>query len=438
VAIKMILASHLASPDQVRRFQDEARAAAQLRHPHIVHIHEVGLCHGQHYFAMEYVEGISLAQRLAQGPFQPEEAARLVLRVALAVEHLHRHGYIHRDLKPSNILLDREGGPYVTDFGLAKAFSQSAEPTASGVIAGTPSYMAPEQASGRNEELGPASDVYSLGAILYELLTGRPPFQEASALDTLLKVLGGEPEVPRRLNRRIPRSLELVCMKCLARSPGDRYASAVQLANDLDSFLQGHALEARPPYFLQPIWRWSRREPALAMRLAALGLFAIVESVNYAAGIGLSRAGFHPGMAVLLGLWAVSSILFQRLVKRWPGSIPARFGWGAIDSALLLGGLLIADGVASSLIIGYPLLIVASGLWYRVRFVWFMTALSIVSYGVLVCDYWYRRPELAETCYLGIDRHVIFLVALVVVATVTSYLVARIRALSSYYGAGIP
>ena len=236
------------------------------------------------------------------------------------------------------------------------------------------------------------------------------------------------------MNRQIPRSLELVCLKCLARSPGDRYASAAELAADLDRFLQGHALEARPPHFLQPLWRWTRREPALAIRLAALGMFAIVDFVNYSAGIGLTREGFHSSMAILIGLWAVSSILFQWLVKMRPGSIPARFGWGAIDSALLLSVLLVADGAASSLTVGYPLLIVASGLWYRVRFVWFMTALSVASYGVLVWDSWYRRPELAKTWYLGTDHHVIFLLALLVVAAVTSYLVARIRALSSYYG----
>ena len=194
VAIKMILASHLASPDQVRRFQEEARAAAGLKHPHIVHIHEVGQCHGRHYFAMEYIEGMSLAERLARGPLKPEEAARLVLHVARAVEHLHRHGYIHRDLKPSNILLDAEGEPYVTDFGLAKAFAPGSQATTTGVIAGTPSYMSPEQAAGHNAEVSRSSDIYSLGAILYEAMTGRPPFRAESPLDTLLAVLGGEPE----------------------------------------------------------------------------------------------------------------------------------------------------------------------------------------------------------------------------------------------------
>ena len=173
VAIKMILASHLASAEHVRRFQTEAQAAARLRHSNIVHIHEVGQCHGQHYFTMEYIEGESLAERIARRPDRRRTtAARLVSAVARAVDHLHQQGIVHRDLKPSNILLDGDGQPYVTDFGLAKVFVPGSEMTATGVIAGTPSYMAPEQASGRSAEVGPAADVYSLGAILYELLTG--------------------------------------------------------------------------------------------------------------------------------------------------------------------------------------------------------------------------------------------------------------------------
>jgi serine/threonine-protein kinase len=433
VAVKMILASHLASPDQVRRFQEEARAAAGLRHPHIVHIHEVGQCHGQHYFAMEYIEGMSLAERLARGPLEAEEAARLVLHVARAVEHLHQHGYIHRDLKPSNILLDAEGEPYVSDFGLAKAFAPGSAATTTGVIAGTPSYMSPEQAAGHNAEVGRSSDVYSLGAILYEAMTGRPPFRAESALDTLLAVLGGEPELPRRLNRRLPRELELICLKCLSRSPQDRYATAGGLADDLDRFLKGEALEARPPHLPQRIWRWARREPALSMRLAALGVFYAVEWVNYSAGI--IDGTFHGKMTILIALWSASAIVFQQWVKARPGSIPARFGWGAIDSALFLSILLVADGAASPLIAGYSLLIVASGLWYRVRFVWFMTALSMLSYGVLIFDFYVRRAaELQKVCSPGIDRHVIFLVAMVLLAAATSYLVARIRTLSGYFG----
>ena len=224
VAVKMILATHLASPEHIRRFQVEAWAAARLRHANITQIHDVGQHHGQHYFTMEYIEGESLAQRIARQRLSFDAIVRLLSIVARAVDHLHAQGVVHRDLKPSNILLDRDDQPYVTDFGLAKVFVPGSEATATGVIAGTPSYMAPEQASGHSSEVGPATDIYSLGAILYELLTGEPPFRQENPLDTLLDILGREPRYPRQLNPRVPHGLELICLKCLAKSPADRYA----------------------------------------------------------------------------------------------------------------------------------------------------------------------------------------------------------------------
>jgi serine/threonine protein kinase len=433
VAIKMILASHLASAEHVRRFQVEARAAARLQHPHIVHIHEVGQVHGQHFFAMEHIDGQSLAERLAQGPVELPAAVRLIAQVARAIGHLHREGIVHRDLKPSNILLDAEEQPYVTDFGLAKVFSAGGDATATGVIAGTPSYMAPEQAAGRNAEVGPASDIYSLGAILYELLTGRPVFQEETALDTLLQVLAGEPIPPRRVNPKIPRALELIVLKALARSPAERYASAEALADDLDRFLRGEAIAARPPHLLQRVGAWARREPALASRLAGLGVFYLAELVNYS--LGLINSPEHRTLSILVGIWALSAIVFQQALKFQRWSLSARFVWGTLDAALLLTILLVVGyGVASSLLVGYPLLIVASGLWFRVRFVWYMTALSLASYGVLVLDAYFRRPFLLEDFQIGNDRHIIFAVSLVVLAGIVAYLVGRVRALSSYYG----
>jgi len=429
VAIKMILASHLASPEHVRRFQVEARAAARLHHPHIVQIHEVGQVHGQHFFAMEYVEGISLAERLAQGPVDLETAARLVSQVARAVAHLHGQGIVHRDLKPSNILLDAEGKPYVTDFGLAKVFRADSA-TTTGTVLGTASYMAPEQASGHRASVGPASDVYSLGAVLYELLTGQPPFRAETPLDTLMLVLSQDPPLPRSLNRHVPRSLELIALRCLAKEPAQRYASADALADDLERFLKGEALSVRPPSLVQRIWNWTRREPALASRLGVLGLFFVVETVNYMLGTVLPD--FHLKACVLMGCWAVSAVVFQQLlrVKRW--SIPACFVWGTLDSVLLLALLLIANGVASSLVVAYPLLIVGSGLWFRERFVWFMTGLSAVSYSILMVDFYFIRTNLQDKFDPRFDRHVNFLVGLICVAWVVAYLVQRVRALSAY------
>jgi serine/threonine-protein kinase len=437
VAVKMILASYLASAEHVRRFQAEARAAGQLRHPNIVHIHEVGQIHGQHYFVMEYIEGPSLAQRIAEEPMDVDTAVRLVLKVARAVDHLHQHQIVHRDLKPSNILVDSQGQPFVTDFGLAKVFTSDSNRTATGVIAGTPSYMSPEQAAGRTDEVGPASDVYSLGAILYELLTGKPPFHEENPLDTVMQVLSCDPVLPRRLNRRIPRPLQLICLKCLAKRPEERYPSARVLAEDLEHFHLGESLIAKPPHLVQRAWSWSRREPALALRLAALAGFYAVELINYY-GFNPSDTqwrSFHFKISLVLSLWVVSSFILQQFLKSQRWSIPARFLWGTLDAALLTAILLIADGAASPLVVGYFLLIAGSGLWFRVRFVWFMTALLLVSYGVLTTDfYMWRHEELQKQFDVGADRHVLFIVAMLVMANIVAYLVDRVRALSNFYG----
>ena len=432
VAVKMILASHLASAEHVRRFQAEARAAARLQHPHIVAIHEVGQLHGQHYFAMEYVEGESLAQRIAKGSIDFTWAVRTMLAVAQAVDYLHRQAVVHRDLKPSNILLDAEDRPYVTDFGLAKVFTVGSEMTATGVIAGTPSYMSPEQASGSSLEVGPASDVYSLGAIFYELLTLQPPYLNENPLDTLLQVLGGEPIAPRRVNAKIPRNLELICQKCLAKTPGERYPSAAALADDLEHHLRGEPLVARPPHLGQRVARWIRRQPALAARLGGLGAFYLVELANY--GLGTVTREFHLRISLLLAVWAIASIVCQQFLEHRRWGTTTQFVWGALDSVLFLAVLLVGNGVASALLFGYALLIVGAGLWFRVRFVWFMTLLSLLSYGVLVWDFYFRRTELQAAFDTRWDRHIIFALALVVLGATVSYLVQRLRALSAYYG----
>jgi serine/threonine-protein kinase len=434
VAVKMILASHLASQEHVRRFQVEAKAAAGLRHAGIVQIHDVGQCHGQHYFTMQYIEGESLAQRIAAGPIEVDAAARLVMQVARAVDHLHRHGIVHRDLKPSNILLDWEGSPYVTDFGLAKVFAEDSDLTATGVIAGTPSYMSPEQAAGRRREIGPASDVYSLGVILYELLTGRPAFREASPLDTLMQVLNGEPRLPRKANPRVPRALELVCLKCMAKSPDERYPSAEALAEDLDRFLKGEALDAQPPNAARRVAAWARREPALASRLAGLAIFLGVDVANYVLSSRPEDLRFYERMLLVIFVWAATATVLQQSVRSQRWSIPARFLWGTLDSALLLAVLMMANGVASPLVVGYPLLIAASGLWFHVRFVWYMTALSLASYAILLVEFYFWQPTLQDGFPIGRDRHVVFGFSLILLAGVISYLVYRVRVLSSYFG----
>ncbi len=286
VALKMILAGRLASEADVRRFRAEAEAAANLQHPNIVAIHEVGEHEGQHYFSMDYVDGTSLAALVRQSPLPARRAARYVQVISEAIDFAHQKGTLHRDLKPSNVLIDAHDQPRVTDFGLAKRVqgepgaSTKGEPgasatgglTATGQILGTPSYMAPEQASGQKGVVGPPADVYSLGAVLYELLTGRPPFQAETPLDVLLQVLESEPVPPRLLNPRLPRDLETITLKCLQKEPRRRYPTAGALADDLGRFLRGEAIRARPVGPLGRLGRWCRRNPLVAGLLAAVAL----------------------------------------------------------------------------------------------------------------------------------------------------------------------
>jgi tetratricopeptide (TPR) repeat protein len=261
------------------RFRTEVKAAARLQHPHIVQVHETGEHQGRPFLVMELVEGGSLAQKLAQAPLAARPAAELLEKLARAVHYAHERGVIHRDLKPANVLLTEDGTPKVTDFGLAKRRAEtheaggesSAARTRTGVILGTPNYMAPEQSAGRGKEAGPATDVYSLGAILYECLTGRPPFQGASALETMQQVLHDDPVPPHKRKPGVPRDLETVCLKCLAKEPRRRYASALDLADDLRRHLDGRPVVARPIGPAARAWRWTRRNPrAATLTLAVL------------------------------------------------------------------------------------------------------------------------------------------------------------------------
>ncbi len=283
VALKMILAGQFADDNDVKRFHTEAEAAANLDHPGIVPIYEVGQHEGQHYFSMGFVEGQSLSQRLAEGPLPSREAAELIRRVSEAIEYAHQRGVIHRDLKPANILLDQNGNPRVTDFGLAKKVQGDSGLTGSGQIMGTPSYMPPEQAGGKRGDVGPAADVYALGATLYALVTGRPPFQASTAMDTVIQVISDEPVSPRRLNASIPRDLETICLKCLQKDSAKRYATAAALAVDLHRFLAGEPILARPVSPWERSIKWARRRPAIAA-LILVGALAVVSLVAFAVG----------------------------------------------------------------------------------------------------------------------------------------------------------
>jgi WD40 repeat protein len=284
VALKMLLGGQFAAGGYLERFRAEARAVAHLAHPHIVPLYDSGEHDGQPYFAMEFVDGGSLGDRAGGKPQPPAQAARWLATLARAVQYAHEHGLIHRDLKPSNVLLTRDGQVKVCDFGVAKHLEDAESKTQTGQLVGTPEYMAPEQAGGLAARVGPAADVYSLGAILYTLLTGRPPFQGAAMLDTLDQVRTRDPVPPSRLQPWVPRDLSTICLKCLDKASHRRYPSAAALADDMDRFLGGRPIRARPAGALERGWKWARRRPALAALLLVL---LLVGSVGFPGAVWL-------------------------------------------------------------------------------------------------------------------------------------------------------
>jgi WD40 repeat protein/tRNA A-37 threonylcarbamoyl transferase component Bud32 len=271
VALKMILAGGHASAADLARFRTEAESIARLQHPNIVQVFEIGEHEGKAFFSLEYCDGGSLAEKLKGTPLPPKEAAMLVETLARALASAHEKGIVHRDLKPANILLGKESAPKISDFGLARKLDEASQ-TATGAVMGTPSYMAPEQAGGKGKEVTAAADIYALGAILYECLTGRPPFKAATPLDTVLQVINDDPVPPTKLQSKTPRDLETICLKCLQKEPGKRYASAVALAEDLRRFQDGEPILARAVGPAERMVKWVRRHPALAALLAMVVL----------------------------------------------------------------------------------------------------------------------------------------------------------------------
>jgi hypothetical protein len=283
VAVKLIRQPALASEDEIRRFLAEAEAAASLDHPNLMPIYEAGECDGQHFFAMKLMPGGSLAAHIPNLVRHPRAAVTILAAVARAIHFAHQHRILHRDLKPANILLDEDDHPFVTDFGLAKVLEADRGLTRSGQVMGTPGYMAPEQAAGDNRALTTAADVYSLGAVLYELLVGRAPFEGDSALETLRRVREEEPRRPRSLNPAVDRDLETICLKCLEKKPARRYGSAEALAEDLERWLRGEPVLARPVGNLEWMIKWVKRRPTVAVALAGCVLLLLGGGVFFAA-----------------------------------------------------------------------------------------------------------------------------------------------------------
>jgi serine/threonine-protein kinase len=334
VALKMLLAGAYAQPAERERFQREAEAVAAMVHPNIVQVHDVGEVEERPYFTMELVEGGDLARQIQGTPQPARKAAGLVATLADAVQAAHQRGIVHRDLKPANVLLTGDGTPKVTDFGLAQRLEGGEGLTLSGTPLGTPSYMAPEQARGNRGAIGPATDIYALGAILYELLTGRPPFRADSGLATLQQVMADDPVPPARLNRRVPRDLETICLKCLHKEPQRRYASAQALAEDLRRFERGEPIKARPVNPVERAARWVQRRPALAGALAfgTLLASALVVSVFWwhgqrtaleATAVAYAEADLNESERLRdLGEFQASAAVLQRAKDRLREYVP--------------------------------------------------------------------------------------------------------------------
>ena len=424
VALKMIRSHQLASDEEVRRFHAEARAAASLRHPHIVALYDVGEVEGQQYFTMDCITGSSLAAILADGPLEPETAAVRLAEVARAVHFLHERGILHRDLKPANILMDESGRPFVTDFGLAKFFDDDSTQTQSGAILGTPSYMSPEQAAGRLTLITSRSDIYSLGAILYEMLTGRPPFREASPLDTLVQVIESEPTQPSRLNRAIPLELEWICLKALEKDPDARYGSAAEFAEDLERFCRQEPTTARPSGWYPALRRLTRRMPNLVAHLGVLVSATVIVNLRWWLG-GATDLPNLPAQMSVFAVWTILCLVWQRLLddERWTEK--ARYGWVLTDVVLVTATLWLAHAPRGLLMVTYPMLIIGAGLFFRVSLVAFTTAAALIAFSLLVV----LHPEEARPLHFAC----LYCVEVVGIGFMVGYQVQRVRALSRFY-----
>ncbi len=384
VAVKMILAGQFASQDEVKRFYIEAEAAGHLDHPGIVPIFDVGSYDGQHYFAMGFVDGETLAERLRRGPLQPREAAMCVKKIAAAVQVAHEHGIVHRDLKPGNVLLTDQDEPRVTDFGLAKRVEADSDLTATGMVIGTPSYMPPEQAAGKLDQINAAADIYSLGAILYALLTGRPPFDASTQVDTLLQVMEEEPVAPRQFVSTVPRDLEVICLKCLEKDPVNRYRSAAELADDLQRFLAGEPIGAKND-LARRLRKWTLREPVLAAQLAAIAAMMAIIPINFLAfGHAKDSLAVLQKNELILVVWAIVVFAMQKIHNVIASKNVIPLIWAATNPLFLTAALAVNEAPREILFSLYLLLIITMGFFRRVELVVITTVVSLIGYVAML------------------------------------------------------
>jgi serine/threonine-protein kinase len=427
VALKILRAGELATAEEVKRFHTEAITSSNLNHPHIVSIFEAGQCHGLIYFTMAYIDGEDLEAKLQREPLDPQLAAHLLLKMAEAVAFAHEHHILHRDIKPSNILIDTQGTPFLADFGLARSQQLDEKLTLTGQILGTPAYMAPEQARASSAMHAESADISALGAVLYAALTGQAPFSGPTPFDILLQVLDRQPPAPTQIQKKIPRPLEAICLKAMAKNPALRYPSAVALAEDLRLFLRGDPINVARPSWRQRFELWWRREPILISHLGAIGATAVIILISFLARYShASTQQFAVKFGILVS-WSIASILLQRLSRFNRRREWVHLLWATADMCFFTAAIIAADPPRGLLFVGYPLMIAVSGLFYRVRFVTFMTTLSCLS-TLLVAT------TVTDSLTDRVDFLSIYLIALVVLGTSIAAMIRRVRSLSRFYG----
>jgi len=409
------------------RFREETRFAAQLQHENIVRVYDVGQIDGLDYFSMELIDGTDLSSALKLRQLSYFKIAETLVSVAQAISFAHAKGIVHRDLKPSNILLDSQLKPYIADFGLAKSTISNSDLTQTGQVLGTAGYMAPEQASGDYKHVGVYADIYGLGGLLYFCLTGQAPFVSENILDALVQVLESEPIPPRTLNAQIPRSLDLICMRCLEKKQEDRYANAKEVAEDLERFLKGRPTHAKPPTIIDRLRRFGRSSPVISSHLAALGLAFLIGQLQFAMGASQWPLKYHLQVSTITLAWIAISVLLGFLArsKRFEAMV-ATF-WLCADSLLLTVLIFMLSTPIhppGAILIGYPMLVVGGGMFFRARMVVLVTIVTMLSYLVLLVSLPYMRNNLFQ--------HAIFLVLLACIGICSLHQVRRFRMLSNY------
>ena len=408
------------------RFREETRFASQLVHPNIVTVYDVGQIEGLDYFSMQWIDGTDLSSVVKVQQLSHVKIAETLIPVAQAISYAHSKGIVHRDLKPSNILLDSQLKPYIADFGLAKSTTVNSDLTQTGQILGTAGYMAPEQATGEYKKIGPSADIYGLGGLLYFCLIGQAPFVAENVLDALVQVLESEPVPPRTINKQIPRSLELICMRCLQKNPEDRYANANEVAEDLERFLHGLPTHAKAPTVIDRLRRFGRRSPAMASHLGAIGLALVIGQVQFA--MNLNRVWeSHMQVSSVMLAWIIVSVLCGLFASsKKLETIVATFLLCA-DAVFLTVVILMMSSPTfppGPILIGYPMVVVGGGMFFRARMVVFVTIVSMLSYIAL----WVLNPYMLGSAF----QHVTFLALMACIGICCLHQVRRFRMLSNY------